>query len=183
MSKKSLILILTITGALIATGAAQVLAGGPICPPAGCPPPMCMPPMCAPPCAPPPMMCGPRPCPPPPCGPNPLAMICRGALALVTGVIALPFKAVDCLLDGLSRPRCGPPPCGPPPRMACAPPICIPPVVFGPPGGMGYGKGVRRPVGFGQGAPRRFAPMSRSNKKLPATLMAGPGDGFFGAYW
>jgi hypothetical protein len=172
-----------------AMGVYPVSAGGPVCPPMGCGPAVCPPPLCPPPACPPPLCCPPPRCAPPMCKENPLAMIVKGACQLVVGVVALPFKAVDCLIDGLCRPKCGPMrvACGPP-RMACAPPICVPPVVFGPgygpPPGFGYGMGRGRPMGFGQGAPRRFAPMAGKEKALPLTMIAVPNDGgVFGAYW
>ncbi len=39
---------------------------------------------------------------------------------VVTGVVSLPFKLVDCLVEGIKG-GC------PPPRMACAPVGCMPP--------------------------------------------------------
>jgi len=115
-------------------------AGGPPCPPPVCGPTMYAPaPMCAPPACPPmkvkpmaacpPPASPPAPCGPPPykpkCGPGPLEALCRGALNLVTGAIALPFKAADCLIDKCRRPSvCGapPPPCPmPPPAPYCGP--------------------------------------------------------------
>jgi hypothetical protein len=169
--------------------AGQVSAGGPVCAPPMCGPNYCMPQMCPPPmpicrpvmCAPPPRCC-PPPCRPRACGPNPLAQICKGAFALVTGVIALPFKVVDSMINSLCcPPKCCPPRCGPP-RMACAPPICVPPYILGPVPGMAYGM-RHRPVGFGQGAPRRFSPMAKAKKSADITFMAVANDGFFGAYW
>jgi hypothetical protein len=172
--------------AVIAAG--QVFAGGPICPPQGCPPPMCPPQMCPPPiCAPPP--CPPPACGPPRCGPGPIAQILLGAVRLVTGVVALPFRVVDALIYGPEcwprrcRPMvaCGPPPMCPPP--VCPPPMCWqPPPVSCPPYGYGYGMAPSRPVGFGVGAPRRFAPMAKK-KSVPSRLIAGSVDGIFGAYW
>ncbi|MFH0959441.1 MAG: hypothetical protein V1897_12130, partial [Pseudomonadota bacterium] len=99
--------------ALLTMGLAPVCAGGPVCK---------VPPMCGPPpaCGPQPY-CGPPPCPPPcgppPCGqPNPVARVFSGAFRLVTGVVALPFKLVDRMIDALdcSPSQCGPPPCAPP---------------------------------------------------------------------
>jgi len=164
MSKTLVVRVVTLTVLLVAFAAIQVSAGGPVCPRPMCPQPMCAPPMCCPP-----------PCPPPRCQENPLAMICKGAFQIVAGVVALPFRVVGCLAEGLSRPMR----CGPPPMMAgCAPPMCPPPVC-----GPGYGMGPGRPVGFGGGAPRRFAPMAEKSKSLPLTLIAGPNDGVFGGYW
>ncbi len=95
----------------------MMFCGPTVCaPPMPCPPPVCAPPMCCPPpvCAPPmpcpPPICKvPRPCPPPvckapgcgpePCRENPLAKMFRGACDIVTGAIALPFAALDCILE------------------------------------------------------------------------------------
>ncbi len=177
MSIRSIAMAFTVSIMLISGSLVQVSAGGPICPPPVCGPPMCAPPVCPPP------VCGPPPCCPPPiCEPNPLAMICVGAFRLVTGVIALPFKVVDSVITHL---RCGPR-CCPPPMAMCAPPACLPPMCGPagfPPPSMGYGMGSGRPVGFGRGAPRRFAPMAKEKNSLPLTLMAAPSEGFFGAYW
>ncbi len=177
---------------VFAVALGPVSAGGPICK---------VPPMCGPPpvCGPQPY-CGPPPC-PPPCGePNPLAKVFTGAFRLVTGVVALPFKLVDRMIDALDcspntcgppRPMCGPPPCappvcGPPP---CAPPVCGPPpcgppvcgpVKCGPPASYGMAPQMR-PTGY---APRRMSPMSKkTDSVLPSTLMASPGEGVFGSYW
>jgi len=131
-------------------------------------------------------MCGPPPCPPPQCKENPLAQILRGACDVVVGVVALPFRAVDCLVDLARRPKCGPPPCGPmamcPPPMS-PPPMCGPPVC-GPPG-VGYGMGVGRPMGFGYGGPRtkkKFAPFAKKDS-MAVKLIAGSAEGVFGTYW
>lgn len=180
--------VLLISAVLIAAWTLSVWAGGPVCPPSGCgpaycPPPMCMPPACPPPmCAPP--VCPPPTCGPPPCKPNPLAQICEGAFRLVTGVIALPFKAVGCMVEmGRCKPRCGYPPAACPP-VACAPPISVPPYILGPApmGCYGMGPGVP-PVGLGQRPPRRFSPMAKKKAPVEMTLMAGADEGFFGAYW
>jgi hypothetical protein len=183
-------------------GTAEAFFRRPMCGPAVCPPPMCPPPPCAPaPCAPAPCapvpcaprMCAPVPCPPPACaprcGPNPLAMILGGAVKLVAGAITLPFKIVDRLFGGPCSPRpvcrpryaCGPPPtyCAPP--MMCPPPMCGPPVGYYPPA-FGFGMRPGRPVGFGRGAPRRFAPIARE-KASPVSLMAESVQSVFGAYW
>jgi hypothetical protein len=167
---------------------AQVSAGGPVCPPRGCPPPMCAPPMmCAPPVCPPPACappsCGPRPCPPPGCKENPLAAVVKGAVRLVAGAVALPFKMVDCLLEEMCAPRCCPPgpgPCRvasacPPP---CPPPACGPSPCFpGPVPGM-----MPAPRGFRPGPARKFVPFAeKTSAKI--RLMAGPPDGLFGNYW
>ena len=145
-------------------------AGGPVCPPPLCPPPMCAPPPCPPPA-----------CPPPSCGPHPIAAILSGALRVVTGVIALPFRVVDSVIDHL---RCGPRFC-PPPVAMCPPPLCPPPMC-GPAGcpvpALGYGMMPPRPVGMGRGVPRRFAPMAKETV-LPMMLYAAPAEGFFGTYW
>lgn len=141
------------------------IAGGPVCPPPLCPPAMCAPP----------------PCPPPSCGPHPLAAILSGALRVVTGVIALPFRVVDSVIDHL---RCGPRCC--PPPVAMCPPMPCPPPMCGPAGcplpAIGYGMMPPRPVGLGRGAPRRFAPMAKETV-LPMMLYATPMEGFFGTYW
>ncbi len=146
----------------------MAIAGGPVCPP-----PMCPPPMLAPPCPPPA-------CPPPSCGPNPLAVILSGALRVVTGVIALPFRVVDSVIDHL---RCGPR-CCPPLVAMCPPPPCPPPMCgpAGCPPAFGYGAMPPRPVGIGRGVPRRFAPMAKETA-LPMMLYASPTEGFFGTYW
>ena len=193
---------------LVALPATHVWAGGPVCRTPQCMPPMCAPPMmfcgptvCAPPmpcpppvCAPPmpcpPPICKvPRPCPPPvcnapgcgpePCRENPLAKMFRGACDIVTGAIALPFAALDCILEnGPCGPRGGPckiaaAPCCPPP--ACMPPMCGP----GPAYGMGPG---RRPMGVGRHAPRKMVPFAeRKSERTP--LFAGPAQGIFGNYW
>ena len=170
-----------------------MFCGPTVCPaPMPCPPPICAAPM---PCAP-PMPCPPpvckvrRPCPPPMCAPpgcgpqpckeNPLAKMFRGACDIVTGAIALPFAALDCLLE------CGP--CGPrggPCKVACAPcppPACMPPMCgpgYGPAYGMRHG---RRPMGIGRHAPRRMVPFAKRNSdRVP--LFAGPALGIFGNYW
>jgi hypothetical protein len=154
----------------------SALAGGPVCPPPVCGPPV----FCPPPACPPPTCCPP----PSDCRPNPLAMILSGAVRLVTGVIALPFRVVDSVLDHV---RCGPGCC--PPRVAmCPPPLCPPPgcgPAFGPPPpGFGYGAmAPPPPVGFGRGVPKRYSPMVKEKNVLPLTLMAAPGEGFFGTYW
>ena len=124
MTKRVPVRALLIVGLLVAVCGGQALAGGPVCPPPACPPPVCAPPMMCPPpmsvcgpapvCGPPPVcgprpMCGPPPCQPPTCKPNPLAQIARGACDVVVGVVALPFRAVDCLVDLCRRPKCGPP--------------------------------------------------------------------------
>lgn len=185
MTQKILTCALAVAVLLCVAG--QVSAGGPMCAPPMCGPNYCMPPMCAPPmpvCR--PVMCAPPRCGPPPCGPrmckpNPLAQICKGAFALVTGVIALPFKVVGSVINSLCcPPRCCPPRCGPP-RMACVP-ISVPRFILGPPPGMAYGP-RHRPMGFGHGAPRRFSPMAKAKKSADITFMAVASDGFFGAYW
>ncbi|MDQ7781813.1 MAG: hypothetical protein RDU20_02975 [Desulfomonilaceae bacterium] len=190
MSQKLLTCALAITVLLIGAAAGQVNAGGPCAPPM-CGPNYCLPQMCPPPmmmAAPPPCgppMCPPPPCPPPRCKPNPLAQICNGAVSLVTGVIALPFKVADCLIDSLAcRPKCGPRPVCGPPRIACAPPISVPPYIMGPPPGMpAYGMGHHRPMGFGHGSPRRYSPMAQKEKTARMDFMAEAGNGFFGTYW
>ena len=160
-----------------------VSAGGPVCKV----PPMCGPPPCGPQpyCGPQPC-CGPPPCPPPSCGPNPIGRVFSGAFRLVTGVVALPFKLVDRMIDALDcspnpccppRPMCGPPPCPPP---CCGPPPCPPPVCgpvkCGPTAGYGMAP-MMRPMGYG--APRRMSPMSKkTNSSLPSTLMASPSGCF-----
>jgi hypothetical protein len=201
MTKRVLVRALLIVGLLVAVSGGQALAGGPVCPPPACPPPVCAPPMMCPPpmavcgpapaCGPPPVcgprpVCGPPPCQPPQCKENPLAQILRGACDVVVGVVALPFRAVDCLVDLARRPKCGPPPCGPmamcPPPM-CPPPMCGPPVC-GPPG-VGYGMGVGRPMGFGYGGPRtkkKFAPFAKKDS-VAVKLIAGSSGGVFGTYW
>ncbi len=135
MTKRVLVRALLIAGLLAGVAGGQALAGGPVCPPPACAPPMCAPSMLCPPpisvCGPGPVcgprpMCGPPPCMPPRCKENPLAKIVKGACDVVVGVISLPFKAVDCLLEMGCRPKCGPPPCGP---MAMCPPPCPPPDV------------------------------------------------------
>jgi hypothetical protein len=194
MSKPTLFGAVALVGILITLGVVQAVAGGPVCPPMKCPPPMCAPPPpCLPPVCGPPPMCGPPPCRPPQCGPGALAKICGGTWNLVTGLIALPFDALDCLLDKCVR-RCGPPPmCGPvakcpppcPPPL-CPPPACMPPPPCGPmmcpPGMLGYGIGPGRPVGGGYGAPRRMRPFAKKNAN-PVKLLAEQNHGVFGAYW
>jgi len=193
MDRSTLLRVAIVAFVLATFGAAQVWAGGPVCPPMKCAPPMCAPPMCAPPPPCPPPMCGPRPvCGPPPCAPvcreNPLARICKGAWAVVTGTVALPFAILDCLAE-TCRTACAPTRgCGP--MMACPPPMCPPPMcpppMCGPagcpPGMMGYGMGPGRPVGFGQGVPRKFVPFAKK-KSSAVRLMAGQEETFFGAYW
>lgn len=185
MTRRLFVRVFMVVALLVAASALPVAAGGPVCPPPGCGPIVCAPPLCPPPlCVPPrcgPPRCGPPRCAPYPCKPNPLAQICEGAVRLVKGVVALPFKVVGCVVNSLScPPRCCPKPVCRPPRMACAPPICVPPYIFGPP--VGY-MPPRPPVGFGHRAPRRFSPMAHKQKAVQITLMAGPGEGFFGAYW
>jgi DNA helicase MCM8 len=183
--------------ALLVMGLAPVSAGGPVCkvPPMCGPPPVCGPQPC----------CGPPPCPPPCCGPppcgqpNPLARVFTGAFRLVTGVVALPFKLVDRMIDALDcSPQCGRPPCGPPPCAPpmcgpppCPPPMCAAPVKCGPPvcgPGTGYppAYGMRPPPvrSMGYGTPKAMSPMSKkSGSSLPSTLMATPAEGVFGSYW
>jgi hypothetical protein len=201
-----------LTALTIVCWAPSAWSGGPVCPrptccpppmamcPPPCPPPMCLPapvcgpqPMCGPPpCGPmaacPPPMCGPRPCPPRGCGDNPLAMIVKGAVSIVAGAVALPFKIVDCLLSPLCKPCYPKRACCPPPMAMCPPPACMPPACgpsFCPPGmAYGMGMGAVAPVGFGSGAPRRFKskPIAE-NKVLPLQLLAGPSDDIFGTYW
>ncbi len=159
-----------------------VFAGGPVCKvPPMCGPPMCGPqPYCGPPPCPPP--CGPPPC-APSCEPNPVAKIFSGAFRLVTGVVALPFKLVDKVIDAFD---CSPNPCCGPPRPMCGPPPCPPPVCgpvkCGPPPAA-YGMAPpMRPVGYG--APRRMSPMSKkTNSGVQSSMMASPGEGVFGNYW
>jgi hypothetical protein len=183
---------------MLALPAPQVWAGGPVCrapqcmppmcaPPAMfcgptvCPPPMpCPPPVCAPPMPCPPPVCKvPRPCPPPSCGPqpckeNPLAKIFRGACDIVTGAIALPFAAVDCLIECGQR---GPRGCNIA-SAPCPPPVCMPPMC-----GPGYGMGPRpRSMGVGRHAPRRMTPFAE-RKADKVQLFAGPALGLFGNYW
>jgi hypothetical protein len=193
-----------IIGLLLALPAPQVWAGGPVCGVPQCMPPMCAPPMmfCGPTVCPPPMPCPPpvcappmpcpppvckvpRPCPPPvcgapPCGPqpcreNPLKKICRGTWDVVTGAIALPFAALDCLLE------CGP--CGPRGGLCnvactpCPPPVCMPPMC-----GPGYGPGPAYGMRHGRRAPRRMIPFAK-HEADKAQLFAGPALGIFGNYW
>lgn len=144
-----------------------VSAGGPVCPPPMCAPPPCPPPMCPPP------MCA------QPTGarPHPLATVLSGALRAVTGVIALPFRVVDSVIDHL---RCGPRFC-PPSTAMCPPPVCGP--SGGPIPAMGYGMmPPPRPFGTGRGVPRRYSPMAKETV-LPIMLYATPGEGFFGTFW
>lgn len=171
-----------------------LFAGGPICGPKMCPPPMCAP-MCAPPaCAPPMAMspCMPPSCQPPMCGParsgceeGPLEKVFKGACMLVTGVVSLPFKLVDCMFGGSNRPprtaRCGydqMPACGP--TMACMPPMCAPTPCYP---GIGCGVPGGTPMGFGYGAPRskKFRPFAE-NKGLPISIATVP-QTIFGSYW
>ncbi len=173
----------------------MMFCGPTVCaPPMPCPPPVCAPPMpCPPPVCAPPMPCPPpickvpMPCPPPvcnapacgppPCKENPLKKMFRGACDLVTGAIALPFAALDCILE---KEPCGPPcqvaaaPCPPP---VCAPPMCGP--VYGPAYGMGPG---RRGMGVGRHAPRKMIPFAK-HKSDNFELFAGPTLGIFGNYW
>jgi hypothetical protein len=182
MNKKVLLYIVAAAGLLIVVAAMPASAGGPVCPPPYCgPPPVCAPPVCGPPPMCPPPMCAPR------CRENGLSLILRGCCKLVVGVIALPFKVVDCLVSG---PIC-PPKCRPRPRLACGPPPFCPPVGMCPPWqpmprfcppAYGCGMAPGMPVGFGHGAPRGFAPMVKKNS-VPAKLLAGSMDGIFGTYW
>ncbi len=175
-------LLVGIMGCLIlAMTAAQVFAGGPVCPPRGCPPPVCAPPMmCAPPACPPPVcappVCGPAPCPPRACKENPVAAVVKGAVRLVTGAICLPFKMVDCLVEELCAPSdCGPRP-GPCGVAACPPPVCPPPMCGPapcPPGPM---------PGFRPGPARKFRPFAEETS-AKIRLMAGPPEGSFGNFW
>lgn len=180
--KARLLVSVLVVGLFVVTIAAPTFAGGPIC----------RPPMCAPPpmCGPQPM-CGPPPCPPPSCEPGPLTKIFSGAFNIVTGVIGLPFKVVDKLIDCFD---CSPPSCGP--RMACGPAAVVPPVVCAPiikcappvcgPMPPAYGMGYRpmpsKSMGYGQGAPVRMSPMSRTDKASD-NLLAAPNDGVFGSVW
>lgn len=185
---------LVVISAILALTCVCALAGGPVCPPPACGP-VCAPPqpMCGP-----VTMCGPVACTPPqpacgpPCPPknkeNPFLKIAQGATMLVSGVISLPFKLVDCLIEGIARPgKCQPPmlACGPPP---CAPAPCAPPPPMCGPGycppGMGLGMGMPSPMGMGYGRPKakRFVPFA-AEKSVPEKLLAGSPEGFFGAYW
>ena len=192
---------------LLAMGLASVSAGGPMCGPPPCviglvekystPPPVCGPPPCVialEKYSTPPPMCGPPPCSPPCCGPppcgqpNPLARVFTGAFRVVTGVVTLPFKLVDRMIDAMDcSPQCGRPPCGPPP---CAPPMCgpppSPPPLCGPTKCYTPAYGMRPPPvrSKGYGTPRGMSPMSKkSGSSLPSTLMATPAEGFLGSYW
>lgn len=181
MTRRRVSIIATAAAVLVMAGAVDLFAGGPVCPPMGCGPVMGPPMVCPPPMCPPVKYCGP-PCPPPLCKPNPLAQIFDGAINVLTGVIALPFKVVDCVIDKL----CCPPKCGParpycPPPVACGPPMAVPPFVMGP--APGYGMGHGAPVGFGHRPPKKFSPMARKEKPMEITLTAGADQGFFGAYW
>jgi hypothetical protein len=188
---------LALVGLLLIFTGMSAFAGGPVCPPK----------MCGPVCAPPPPMCGPlpicgpAPCPPlaacpppgPMCGPppprncreTPLAKIVNGTIMVACGVVALPFKLVDCVIEGLSGPpKCGPAYQGPPPAacMPPAPPMCGPaPCAPGVAPGM-YPPG--RPVGMGYGPPRskRFAPFAEE-RTAPEHHLAAPAGSIFGAYW
>lgn len=103
---------------------------------------------------------------------------------MVAGVVSLPFKAVDLIVDGLgpkrrgycgAPPLCGPPPCAPRPVVACggyAPP---PMPVYG----FGYGYG--RPLGMGYCGVRKVKACKKESS--PKALVAGAPDGIFGAYW
>ncbi len=195
-------------GLLLVAVAADLFAGGPVCPPpvcgpppmcgapSFCPPPMCppqvgfMPPMyatqCPPPCPPP--TCGPPPmCCPPRCRVNPLAKVLVKTCELVASVVALPFRVVDCIVSPLCDPPCGPR------RMAaaCPPPACgpvdmCPPggPAFGPPGPM-YGGPAMTPVRYRPGTPQRFLPMNAKAKKGREAqgLLALRIEGVFGTYW
>lgn len=184
-----------LTVALVVFGVSLAAAGGVACPPGGCPPPMCPPVMCAPPPCPPPV-CGPVACCGPDCRcarccPGPLGQILTGAVRLVVGVVALPFRLVDALLYG---PGCGPrfrrPVVACCPQPVCAPPGCGPMLGCMPwqmPGAVpvayGYGAmGRPRPVGFGSGAPKKFAPFGKKSGGK-SQMMAGQVDGLFGVYW
>lgn len=197
MEKRAFALITMMSIALMLVGLAPALAGGPPCPrPVMCPTPVCVPqpvpvlvpqPMCAPPpCG--PVACGPPPCPPRRCRPNPLATLCKGAVSLVAGVIALPFR----ILDGLLCPNpCGYA-CAPPRRLACPPPMCGPvacgpaPMMMGGPGFCppmyGYGRPPVAPMGFGRGASPRMVPFAKK-ESLQTKLVADSAEGMFGAYW
>ncbi|MDD3472190.1 MAG: hypothetical protein PHS86_05355 [Syntrophaceae bacterium] len=190
--KMRLLVSVLVVGLLVVAISAPTFAGGPIC----------KPPMCAPPpmCGPQPM-CGPPPCPPPSCEPGPLKKIFSGAFNIVTGVIGLPFKIVDKMIDCFD---CGPASCGPKmtcgpaalvppvvcaPIIKCAPPACAPPIcgppACGPMPTAPYGVGYRPPVksmGYGHGAPMRMSPMSK-NEKAANNLLAAPNDGVFGSVW
>jgi len=181
--KIRLIACLALTMVVVTAGLA--LAGGPVCPPAGCgpvaacpPPPMCPQPMLQPMLCPPPA-CGPPPC-PPPCEPGPLAQILRGTVRLVVGVVTLPFRIVDAICDdSFCPPRRAVVACAPPPPM-CPPGMPMP--GFAAPG-YGFGMAPGRPVGFGQGAPRRYVPFQAKKAYKPAKMLAGQVDGIFGGYW
>ncbi|MGC8659747.1 MAG: hypothetical protein ACP5U1_11790 [Desulfomonilaceae bacterium] len=178
---------------LVVVAFGPVSAGGPVCkvPPMCGPPPMCAPPACGP-----QPYCCPPPCPPPCCGPNPIGRVFSGAFRLVTGVVALPFRVVDRMIDALDcnpcgpkpmccpPPSCCPPPCPPPvcgpvkccPPPACGPAACCPPPCYGMAPGMGpaYGRGHRR----------MMSPMSKKmNSSVPSTLMASPNAGIFRNFW
>lgn len=206
-----LVVRLLMVGCIVALMCVSVSAGGPCRPPACgpicVPPPMCGPapcgpipapvmacpppqPMCGPPpcgpvvkCAAPQPVCGPPPCPPPACKDkeNPLAKIAKGACMVVTGVVSLPFKLVDCLVEGI-KDGC------PAPRTACAPAGCMPPAPMCGPGfcppGVGPGMGMPRPMGMGYGArkSKRFVPFAKKNS-VSDGLVAGMPEALLGSYW
>jgi hypothetical protein len=177
----------------------QVFAGGPVCRTPACgPQPVswaapCGPPVCGAPACPPPM-CMPAGCPPPACGPrpmceNPVSKCLRGAANLLAGAVALPFAAVDCLIEGLSSAArgCRKPPCVPAaaPCMPCGPAMVGGPMpLAGPMPMMAPGM---PPMGMGRPVPsKKMVPfgMTKENKdRDSANLFAGPRDGVFGNYW
>lgn len=180
--KAKLLVSVLVAGFMIMAIVAPTFAGGPVC----------KAPMCAPPpmCGPQPM-CGPPPCPPPSCEPGPLTKIFSGAFNMVTGIIGLPFKVVDKLIDCFD---CAPPSCGP--KMACGPAAIVPPVVCAPiikcaPPACGpmpcgpmpaYGRPMPSKMGYAPAPPVRMSPMSKSGKASD-NLLAAPNDGVFGSVW
>ena len=124
-------------------------------------------------------------------GVSALTKIFSGAFNIVTGVIGLPFKVVDKLIDcfDCSPPACGPRmACGPAaivppvvcaPIIKCAPPVCAPPVCGPMPA---YGRPMPSKMGYGNSAPVRMSPMSKSAKGSDS-LLAAPNEGVFGSVW
>ena len=185
--KARLLVSVLMVGIMLMAISAPTFAGGPVCKPPMCPPPMCGPQP----------MCGPPPCPPPSCEPGPLTKIFSGAFNIVTGVIGLPFKVVDKLIDcfDCSPPACGPKmACGPAaivppvvcaPIIKCAPPVCAPPMCAPPVCGPmpAYGRPMpTKSMGYGNSAPVRMSPMSKSAKDSDS-LLAVPNEGVFGSVW
>jgi hypothetical protein len=161
-------------------------------------------------CGPPPGYCGPGPypppCRPPSCEPGVLSKALDCVLDVTTKVVALPFRAIDCVAEKIScqakrlcrRPvrRCltPPPPCGPGPCAhvpACGPVPYAPVRLCGPVPGPYVGPpAYARPVRMAPPPRVRSVPIHRmrpfpesSASRSGHKLFADSVPGVFGNYW